>query len=195
MPLQLPSAASIAVRGLTSTCFFTLPSMVSLRPIATTDAPAVAAAVDESRDALRRWMVWYRDDYDAHAAGAWIAASLANAAAGTGFQFAILTADDKLAGVLGLEDIDQESGRAMIGYWLSTRVAGRGIGRRAVELALAWVRTRPRIRVIWAVVAEANLASRRVLEVNRFRLVDTRGVDERGDMELLYEVDLDATAA
>ena len=169
--------------------------MVTLRPIVATDAPAVAAAVDESRDALRRWMVWYRDDYDVHAASAWIADSLAVAAAGTGVQFAILTADAELVGVVGLEDISAQSGRAMIGYWLSTRVAGRGIGRRAIELALAWAGTRPGLRVIWAVVADANFASRRVLEVNRFRLVATRGVDERGDTALLYEVELNSPAA
>jgi RimJ/RimL family protein N-acetyltransferase len=169
--------------------------MVTLRPILATDAPAVAAAVDESRDALRRWMVWYRDDYDAHAASAWIADALAKAAAGTAVQFAILTTDDKLVGVIGLEDIDEESGRAMIGYWLSTRVAGRGIGRNAVKLAVAWARTRPEINVIWAVVADANLASRRVLESNQFHLVGTRDADEGGDTALLYEVELYAPTA
>ena len=140
-------------------------------------------------------MVWYRDDYDADTASAWIADSLAIAAAGSGIQFAILPADAQLVGVVGLENINEQSGRAMIGYWLSTRVAGRGIGRRAIELALAWARTRPGLRVICAVVADANLASRRVLEINRFRLVGTRGVDERGDTALLYEVELNSQAA
>lgn len=169
--------------------------MVTLRPIVASDAPAVAAAVDESRDALRRWMVWYRDDYDARAASAWIADSLAITAAGTGVQFAIIAGDNELVGIVGLEDIGDPSGRAMVGYWLSTRVAGRGIGRRAIELVLAWARTRPGLRVIWAVVADANVASRRVLEVNRFRLVSSHGVDERGDTALLYEVELNSLAA
>lgn len=42
-------------------------SVVTLRPIVAADPPAVAAAVDASRDALRRWMAWYRDDYDVQA--------------------------------------------------------------------------------------------------------------------------------
>lgn len=38
--------------------------MSGLRPIATSDAPPILAAVHGSRDALRREMEWYRDKYD-----------------------------------------------------------------------------------------------------------------------------------
>lgn len=166
--------------------------MVRLRPIAASDAPAVAAAVNDSRDALRRWMAWYRDAYDVDAAKAWIDDALASAGAGTGFQFAILDPDDNLIGIVGLEGLSAESGRVMIGYWITTHAVSRGIGRRAVGLAVEWARSRPDLRVVWAVAAHANLASRRVLEVNRFQLVGSRGVDERGDVALLYELELHA---
>ena len=46
--------------------------MIHLRPLELTDAPAVFAAVDCSRDALRRWMVWYRDEYSLADAELWI---------------------------------------------------------------------------------------------------------------------------
>ena len=39
-------------------------------------------------------------------------------------------------------------------------------------------------------VAEGNGASRRVLEVNGLRVVGIRGMDERGDTQLLYEKEL-----
>ena len=169
--------------------------MVTLRPIVIADAPAITAAVNQSRDALRRWMSWYRDDYDIDAATAWIEASLASAAAGTAYEFAILDGTNAVIGVVGLEDISEQSGRAMIGYWLATPMAGRQLGRQAVSRALAWARTKPDLRIVWAVVADANRASRRVLEVNGFRLVGTRGIDERGDIGLLYEVELHPTAA
>ena len=74
------------------------------------DALAVAAAVARSRDALRRWMVWYSDGYDLRAAEEWIASSLASATVGTAFQFAILRSDEDLVGVLGFEDIGNEAG-------------------------------------------------------------------------------------
>ena len=164
--------------------------MVTLRPIAATDAPAVAAAVNESRDALRRWMAWYRDDYDVETAERWVETTLANAADGTAFHFAISDSAGDLIGVVGLEDLNEQSGRAMIGYWVSTRAIGRGIGRRAVALALEWARAQPQLRLVWAVAADANLASRRVLEVNQFQFVGSRRVDERGDVALLYELEL-----
>jgi RimJ/RimL family protein N-acetyltransferase len=164
--------------------------MITLRPIVATDAPAIAEAVGQSRDELRRWMAWYQDDYDVHAARAWIEASLATAVAGTGVQFAILDGANVVVGVIGFEDLTELTGRAMIGYWIATPASGRGIGRHAIALALAWARTRPELRIAWAVVADANLASRRVLEVNHFRLVGPRAVDERGDTVLLYELEL-----
>jgi len=163
--------------------------VIGLRPIAVTDAPAVAAAVNASSEALRRWMPWYRDDYDEKAARHWIEGALTSAEAGAAIQFAI-SHGEELVGVLGIEDIDLHTGRAMIGYWVATPAAGRGVGRRAIALALTWARVRPELRTVWAVVADANLASRRVLEVNQFRLVGERGIDERGDRALLYEVDI-----
>ena len=169
--------------------------MIELRPIAATDAPAVAAAVNDSRDALRRWMVWYRDDYDVQTAQRWIENSLTSTAAGTAAQFAIVDEEHKLIGVLGFEDMNDQSERAMLGYWLATRAVGKGIGRRAIELALTWARARRSLRVIWAVVADANLASRRVLEANQFQLVGSRGIDERGDLALLYELELHRPSA
>lgn len=160
---------------------------MKLIPITMDDAPAVVAAVELSRDALRRWMPWYSDAYDLERARDWIAQSLAAADAGHGIQFAVVDDEQGFAGVIGFEDLDDQTGRAMIGYWLATPSAGRGIGRDAIAQALGWARARAGYRVIWAVVADANAASRRVLEINHFRVVHTRGIDERGDTALIYE--------
>jgi len=165
------------------------PLMISIRPLVIGDAHAIANAVQMSRDALRRWMPWYRDDYDEGTAEAWIRHSLAGAAAGTDNTFAILDPTNGLIGVIGFEGITRPSGRAMLGYWLVTEATGRGIGRQAIALALDWAR-QSELRVIWASVAEPNHASRRVLEVNGFQLVRTGGVDEQGDAFLIYELEL-----
>src|SRR6185503_14931038 len=97
----------------------------------------------------------YRDDYDVQAARRWIEDALANAEAGTGVQFAISDGEHDLVGVLGIEGISEHTGRAMIGYWLATPAAGRGVGRQAIALALTWARAQPGLRVVWAVVADA----------------------------------------
>ncbi|HEY4133370.1 MAG TPA: GNAT family N-acetyltransferase [Gemmatimonadaceae bacterium] len=169
--------------------------MITLRPIVVADAIAIAAAVDQSRDALRRWMVWYSDDYDVGSAAAWIEQSLRETARGIAKQFAVIDEHEMLIGVVGIEGIDHTSGRAMIGYWLATPATNRGSGRHAVEQALAWGRTQPHLRTVWAVVADVNIASRRVLELNGFRRTDVRGTDERGDTALIYELDLRAAPA
>ena len=169
--------------------------MVSLRLLTLADAPAIAAAVDCSREALARWMVWYRDDYDVCAAEDWIRHTLATAATGTAFHFAILGPDDHVVGVISFEDISETPTRAMLGYWVASPSACRGIGRRAIAGALGWARAQSPIQIVWAVVAEPNTPSRRVLEVNAFRAVGARGTDERGDTQLIYELDLRAPAA
>ena len=168
--------------------------MTLLRPIEIGDAPAVARAVDCSRDALRRWMVWYRDAYGVSDAQRWIELALDARADGTGFHFAICDTTGSFVGVISLEGVT-EAGRSMLGYWIATPATGRGIGRRAVADILAWARENSRIRVVWALVAESNQRSRRVLEANGFAIVDVRPADERGDTPLVYEVELRAASA
>jgi ribosomal-protein-serine acetyltransferase len=166
--------------------------MSFLRPLDLSDTPAVFAAADCSRDALRRWMVWYRDAYALADAETWVRHAVASHAAGADFHFAVCDDTGQLAGVLGLESVSEETGRAMLGYWLATPATGRGLGTRAVAEALAWARGQSRLQVIWALVAETNERSRRVLEANGFRVVGIRDRDERGDVPLVYEIELRA---
>ena len=135
-------------------------------------------------------MVWYRDEYDVAAAESWIRQALASRDAGTGHHFAITDADDTLVGVIGLEDINETTGRAMTGYWVATPETGRGVARQAVADVLTWARFNTGIRVVWALVAETNAGSRRVVEANGFTVVGRRERDERGDVPLIYETEL-----
>jgi ribosomal-protein-serine acetyltransferase len=166
--------------------------MSLLRPLELSDAPAVFAAADASREALRRWMVWYHDAYDLADAETWVRHAVASHAAGSDFHFAVCDTNGQLAGVLSLESVNQETGRAMLGYWLATPATGGGLGTRAVADAVAWAHTQSRLRVIWALVADTNERSRRVLETNGFCVAGTRERDERGDVPLVYELELRA---
>lgn len=162
--------------------------MMNLRPLAPKDAVAVFQAADSSRPALRRWMVWYRDTYNLSDAEAWIQHATETAAAGTGFHFTILDAEQDLVGVIGLEGVGSESGRAMLGYWIATHATRRGLGRHAVEQMVAWARSLGTVKTIFALVAEPNVASRRILELNDFTVASTGDTDERGDVVLTYEL-------
>jgi len=167
--------------------------MSNIRPLELTDAPALFAAVNSSRDALRRWLDWYHDKYDLADAESWIRHTLAARCEGTEFHFAICESKNAPAvGVVGLEQVSASDARAMIGYWLATSATGRGLAKRAVADALRWARAEVSVKTVWAGVAEDNAASRRVVEANGFRVAGTRGIDERGDTLLLYEMALAA---
>jgi RimJ/RimL family protein N-acetyltransferase len=60
-----------------------------------------------------------------------------------------------------------------LGYWLGRQYWGRGIATAAVRAFLQLMPERP----LYAVVAEHNPASRRVLERNGFALVDRQEAD------------------
>jgi RimJ/RimL family protein N-acetyltransferase len=78
----------------------------------------------------------------------------------------------------------------MLGYWVETPACGRGVASRSVAQALSWARADPRIQVVWAMVAEGNAASRRVVEKHGFSIAGRRPLDERGDVPLIYETSL-----
>lgn len=162
-------------------------SPTSIRPLTSADAPALFAAVDSSREALQRWMVWCDDTYALDDARSWVDHTLSDRAAGTGAHFAICAPDGALIGVVSLEGIDAASGRAMLGYWVATPATGRGVARRSVDDVLRWARENSSIAVVWAIVAEANGGSRRVLEANAFSAVRAAKTDDRGDRTLIYE--------
>lgn len=164
--------------------------MSCLRPLAPNDSLAIYSAVDGSRPALRRWMSWYHDAYGVADAESWLRFTSTEQAAGRCQHFAICDDEAGLVGVIGFEDIT-EDGRAMIGYWIATPSTGRGLGTRAIRDALDWARAETQIDMVWAIVAEPNAASRRVLERNGFRLA--RVADDKsvsGDQQLIYELSL-----
>lgn len=134
----------------------------------------------------------YHDAYGLADAETWLANALAERDAGTSCHFAIRESADGVHGVIGFEDIGTPDGQAMIGYWVSTPATGRGLATRAVRDALAWAQANPQIKLVWAIVAEPNAASRRVLEANRFHISRNSEPGFAGDPQLIYERPLNA---
>jgi RimJ/RimL family protein N-acetyltransferase len=77
---------------------------------------------------------------------------------------AVTVADRRIAGAVGLHDIDRDAGRAEIGYWVAARLRGQGIATRAVRLVTAWAVDRLGLRELTILVHRDNVASRRVPE-------------------------------
>ena len=152
------------------------------------DGQAIFAAVDCSRAELRRWMSWYHDSYGPEDAESWLCRALAGRDAGTSCHFAICDSTALLRGLIGFEDITGPGGQAMIGYWVATPAAGRGLGTSAVGDALSWASTNTQLALVWAIVAEANVPSRRVLEANGFCSVRSAEPNVSGDSQVIYEL-------
>ncbi len=105
-----------------------------LRPVRPGDGPVINAAVLESLPELRPWMPWAErapsvEDSEEVARRMW-AAFLARTELNWAF---FLGETEELAGVGGIHNVDWRVPRGEIGYWVRTRLAGRGLVREAVE--------------------------------------------------------------
>jgi len=75
-----------------------------------------AGLSSDLREALRRWMVWYRDGYSIADAESWIQHTIETTARGDAFHFAMVDHRTEFVGVISIEDVQRETGRAMLGY-------------------------------------------------------------------------------
>lgn len=160
--------------------------MVTIRPLALHDAPAVYAAVDGSRPELARWMPWYQPTYAPNDAAEWVMRSCAQHEAESSYHFAICDDSAHLIGVISLEGVDTRTGLAMLGYWVATPATGRGAATAAIGQVMAWAAAHTAIRRVWALIAPDNAASRRVAEANGLRPVSQWANPE----QMRYEVEL-----
>jgi ribosomal-protein-alanine N-acetyltransferase len=115
-------------------------------------------------------MVWYRPSYSPEDAAEWVRQSCAQHDAQTDYHFAICDDEGDLIGAVSLENVDSRNGTAMMGYWVATSATGRGAATSAIGRLLAWASDHTGIRCVWALIAPANGASRRVAEANGLRL-------------------------
>jgi RimJ/RimL family protein N-acetyltransferase len=81
--------------------------------------------------------------------------------------------DDEVAGNVVVFDYE---GRREVGYWIGRAFWGKGVATSALRAFLAEVTERP----IYAGVAEANVASIRVLEKCGFTISEAQAGDEDG---------------
>lgn len=143
----------------------------TIRPLELQDAADVFTAVDRSRPELSRWMQWCRSSYSVLDATEWVRQSCTHHRAGSGYHFVICDEAGMVIGVVSLENVESAAGSAMLGYWVATPAAGRGAATSAIAQVLTWASGHSDLRNVWALIAPDNVASRRAVEANGFRLV------------------------
>lgn len=136
-------------------------SALTLRFPSSEDAPAVAAAVQESLAGLLPWAPWCQPSYGLADAEAWIAGQPAAREAGSAFEF-VITRGDRLLGACGINAVNPLYRMANLGYWVRTSETRRGVATAAVGLLADWTFANTDLERLEVVVAVGNEASLRV---------------------------------
>ena len=137
---------------------------VRIRPYRVEDADAVVEAALESTTEAHPWMPWCHPGYTLSESRSWLDAQTAGFAAGTAFEFAIVSEDGRYLGGCGLNQIDPLNRRANLGYWVRSTATGRGVATAAVQALRDWAFAATDLVRLEIVIAEGNVASHRVAE-------------------------------
>jgi ribosomal-protein-serine acetyltransferase len=135
-----------------------------IRPYVLADAPALFEAARESIPAMFPWMPWCHPGYTVDEAERWLAGQVDRHAAGTEYQFAVLSSEGHYLGGCGLNGLNLEHRFANLGYWIRSSATGLGFGPQAVRLVSAWAFAHTTLERLEILVACDNQRSRRVAE-------------------------------
>lgn len=135
-----------------------------LRPWRAQDAAMLHEAVSESLTCLSPWLPWARHGYSPEDARHWVTDCERAWLHGERYAFAILDADDRLLGGIGLDRLDRSTRSANLGYWVRQSRQRRGIATRACGMIAAFGFGALALQRIEILAAVDNHASRRCAE-------------------------------
>jgi RimJ/RimL family protein N-acetyltransferase len=134
---------------------------VSIRPYRLDDAPALLEAALESVAEVAPFMPWCRSDLTVEEMRDWIESQVQAFATGRAFEFVIASADGRLLGGCGLNQIDEVNRRANLGYWVRSSATRRGAASAAVRQLVQWAFQNTDLVRLEVVVATDNTPSLR----------------------------------
>ncbi|MEZ4770913.1 MAG: GNAT family protein [Caldilineales bacterium] len=134
--------------------------VVTVRPWQPDDAPAIFAAIEESRAALQQWLPAAGGVTQIDEVRAYIAATQELRDSGTAYDFVIADArSGDVLGGCGLTQINRNHRFCNLYYWVRTGSARRGVARRAIKLAARFGIEGIGLTRIEIVVEPENIAS------------------------------------
>lgn len=134
---------------------------IRLRPWERRDVPAVTTACQDPE--IPRWTV-VPTNYTERHAREFINGTAADIATGRELALAIVDADDRVLGALGISNFDWANLKAEIGYWMVREERRRGIGSRAARLLAEWAIRTLGLERVELLANPANEASQRLAE-------------------------------
>jgi RimJ/RimL family protein N-acetyltransferase len=134
---------------------------IRLRPWERRDVPAMTAACQDPE--IPRWTVVPHHYTERHARD-FISHSAGEREAGRELAMAVVDADDRLLGALGLSNFDWTDMKGEIGYWVATEARRRGVGSRATRMLAEWAVAALELERIELLAHPDNEASQRLAE-------------------------------
>ncbi len=134
-----------------------------IRPLRPADAAALALAAAESLDTVGEWLPWCDEQFGLREAEQWVQICADDLAAQTAYSMGIFAEDGaEYLGSIGINHINRENNFANLGFWVRASRQNQGIARRAVAMMAEFGLGELRLDRLEIVIAEHNLASRRV---------------------------------
>ena len=152
---------------------FDLGDGIRLRPVASGDAAAYAAAYDANRAHLARWDPAREESfYTVEWHEALVAQHLRDGADGRAARFVLVHDDGRIVGVANISNIVRGAFHsADLGYWIDASLAGRGLMSRAIAVVIDHASTELALHRLQAATLLDNAASQRVLAANGFERI------------------------
>jgi RimJ/RimL family protein N-acetyltransferase len=134
--------------------------VIALRPPVVSDVDAITAAV---QDPDIPGFTLVPAPYTPADAVSWIGGTTVSWRDGTAAPFVIVDrATEKLVGAIGVHNVDEEAGRAEVGYWVLASARDRGVASRALGLVAGWAVDTVGLARLEALVFVENERSHRV---------------------------------
>ncbi|HEX6652834.1 MAG TPA: GNAT family N-acetyltransferase [Thermoleophilaceae bacterium] len=134
---------------------------IRLRPWERRDVPAVTAACQDPE--IPRWTVVPRNYTERHARD-FISHTAGDLAAGRELNLAVVDADDRVLGAVGMSNFDWADMKGEIGYWVVPEARRREVGSRATRMLAEWALTMLGLERLELLAHPENEASQRLAE-------------------------------
>jgi RimJ/RimL family protein N-acetyltransferase len=123
----------------------------------------VAGLYDRSAHSLPEMMPflpWAHEAYSLEDSQRWVDWAMQNWQFQSQYDFVIeSTADNKFLGGVGILELNPLQHTGKLGYWVGTQYTGKGIATQASQLAIAFAKTRLKLRSLYIDVQTKNIAS------------------------------------
>lgn len=136
---------------------------IELRMTETHDAEELNALIEGSKNHIKRWAAWLKDERSSENTLEFIKRNLKNFAAGEGFAVGIFY-QNKLAGQIEYNYINSAHRKTEIGYWLGENFQGKGLMTKSCRALIDYAFHELKLNRVELRCAVENTKSRKVAE-------------------------------